>query len=251
MQVMEIYLAPQGEGIFIGEPSVFIRFFGCNLKCVWCDTAYSINPKEWRKANPESKEEPYTEMLVNEVFDVVLQYSTGDTPVVLTGGEPLLQRDFHVLADKLFSIGARVTVETNGTVIPSAWPAHLQLDNTKKQILWSISPKMSSARTAKPDKERLLVFMQRSEPMQLKFVISSVEDFHEALHLLHALPTYAYEPNIVFQPNGMLLDVYGIKKYLEILDWLQQLVIQEVLYKNVRVLPQLHAMIYGYEARGV
>lgn len=252
MQVMEIYLAPQGEGIYIGEPSVFIRFFGCNLRCSWCDTAYSINQREWKMANPESSEGPYTETTVKEIVDAILACSTGDTPVVLTGGEPLLQMDFHVLADKLFSLGLRVTVETNGTILPNVWPAHLQLDNTKKQILWSISPKMGSATTVKPDKEKLLQFLERGEPVQLKFVISTIADFNEAVKLLHAIPTYSYEPHIVFQPNGKILErAKGLHLYMEALDWMQGLLICKVPYKNARVLPQLHAMVHGWEARGV
>jgi 7-carboxy-7-deazaguanine synthase len=251
MQVMEIYRAPQGEGIFIGEPSVFIRFFGCNLRCSWCDTAYSINTKEWSKAFPEAEEGPYIEMSPNEIAEAVLTYG-GITQVVLTGGEPLLQMDFGKLTDKLISFGSRVTVETNGTVIPNEWPTFLRLSEAREQILWSISPKMSSAATVKPDKEKLEMFLTRGEPVQLKFVISTIADFDEAIHLLNTLSIYTCEPHIVFQPNGMVLDQeFGLAAYIGRLKWMQALLLQKVQYKNARVLPQLHAMIHGWEARGV
>ena len=251
MQVMEIYLAPQGEGIYIGEPSIFVRFFGCNLRCSWCDTAYSINSKEWKKAFPEAEEGPYTEMSPDEGVEAILGYG-GITPVVLTGGEPLLQMDFGKLTDKLISLGSRVTVETNGTVIPNEWPTFLRLSEARHQILWSISPKMDSAATVKPNKEKLEMFLTRGEPVQLKFVISTIADFHEAAQLLHDLHTYAYEPHIVFQPNGMVLDQeFGLAAYIGRLKWMQEFILREIPYKNARVLPQLHAMIHGWEARNV
>jgi 7-carboxy-7-deazaguanine synthase len=252
MQVMEIYLAPQGEGIFIGEPSIFVRFFGCNFRCVWCDTAYSINIKEWKRANPDSEEDPYSEMSVDDVVAEILTLGGVDTPVVLTGGEPLLQMQFGQLADRLLAFGKRITVETNGSVLPSTLPTLLRYEEQKARMLWSISPKMGSAITTKPDMTIAEAFLMRQEPVQLKFVISNIADAHECRNLLSTWPIEKYEPHIVFQPNGKILKLSrGLKVYVETLQWLQEFVDREMISSNVRVLPQLHAMIHGPEARGV
>ena len=252
MQVMEIYLAPQGEGVNIGEPSIFIRFFGCNFRCAWCDTAYSINIKEWKRANPDSEEDPYTEMSIDDVLGETLLLGGVDTPVVLTGGEPLLQMQFGQLVDRLLAFGKGITVETNGSVLPSTMPTLLRYDQHKSKILWSISPKMGSAITTKPDLAMVEAFLMRKEPVQLKFVISNMTDAHECRNLLSTWPIEKYEPHIVFQPNGKILKhSQGLKNYMEALQWLQEFVDREMISSNIRVLPQLHAMIHGYEARGV
>lgn len=252
MQVMEIYLAPQGEGIFIGEPSIFVRFFGCNFRCVWCDTAYSINIKEWKSANPDSEEDPYEEMSVDDVVAVILTLGGVDTPVVLTGGEPLLQMQFGQLADRLLAFGKRITVETNGSVLPSTIPTLLRYDEQKPRMLWSISPKLGSAITTKPDIAIIEAFLMRKEPVQLKFVISNASDAQECRNLLSTWPIEKYEPHIVFQPNGRILDnSRGLENYVETLGRLQKFVDREIPCPNTRVLPQLHAMIHGPEARGV
>ena len=45
MQVVEIFKSIKGEVALIGTPLVFIRLWGCNMKCIWCDTTYSWAPE--------------------------------------------------------------------------------------------------------------------------------------------------------------------------------------------------------------
>src|SRR4051812_8038572 len=107
MNVMEIYRSVQGEGTLMGVPTTFVRFFACNLRCSWCDTKYSWSARDggtWDVLRPEE---------VASQVDAL-----GARHVVLTGGEPTLQRDLASLAQQLRDSGHHLTVETNTTVFP-------------------------------------------------------------------------------------------------------------------------------------
>ncbi|MDO5845797.1 MAG: radical SAM protein [Methanocorpusculum sp.] len=101
MNVTETFSSLQGEGMRQGLPCFFIRLAGCNLRCAWCDTAYSF----------ESGENKSVEELVKEVADSGLSY------VCITGGEPLLQKEELLpLLEVLHAAGITVDIETNGTI---------------------------------------------------------------------------------------------------------------------------------------
>lgn len=120
--VTEIFYTLQGEGPFIGYPSVFIRLGGCiEPFCPWCDTEYA-----WHE---------FTELGTDEIMTEIRHYSCKD--VVITGGEPLLQwesglRDLH---KKLVLSGYRIFYETSGKAgIPSITDATVIL--SPKYIDW-------------------------------------------------------------------------------------------------------------------
>ncbi|MGH9816311.1 MAG: radical SAM protein [Candidatus Acidiferrales bacterium] len=108
MQITEIFKSIQGESTHAGLPCIFVRTTGCNLRCNWCDTSYSFYGG--------------TKMSVEEVLGEVRDFSRGaaEPPgepvrlVELTGGEPLLQPDAVLLAERLLAEGYTVMVETSG-----------------------------------------------------------------------------------------------------------------------------------------
>ena len=104
-RVVEIFRSLQGEGIYLGEPMTFIRFYGCNLSCDYCDTQY---------AGDESNA---NEMSVEQVVNAVKRETQSGEYVSLTGGEPLLRADFILeIAPALKEAGFRIYLETNGTL---------------------------------------------------------------------------------------------------------------------------------------
>src|SRR5208337_594236 len=83
-KILEIFRSIQGEGKYAGVAQVFVRFFKCNTRCVWCDTPASIG--DGKRTYKEFSQED----LLSQV-DVLYE---GCHSVSITGGEPLLQKDF-------------------------------------------------------------------------------------------------------------------------------------------------------------
>jgi len=100
LRVNEIFHSIQGESTQAGEPCVFVRLTGCNLRCSWCDTAYAFHAG--------------SEMSVEEVVARVRGY--GCRLVEVTGGEPLLQREAVPLLEALLRAGHDVLLETGGSL---------------------------------------------------------------------------------------------------------------------------------------
>ena len=185
MHVAETFTSLQGEGMLAGVPSFFIRTSGCNLRCVWCDTPYT----SWR---PEGGRVG-VEDLVRLAVEVGLPH------VVITGGEPLLQRELPALTSGLVGRGHHVTVETAGTLAPE-FSCHLL----------SLSPKTANSdpggpwrdrhrsRRRNPDPLRLL--LARHPEYQLKFVIQGEEDLAEVAALVDRLG--AERGRVLLMPEG-------------------------------------------------
>ncbi len=80
VQLNELFVSIEGEGIFAGTKTLFIRFSGCHLKCYWCDTKYSLSPNSGKS---------YT---INQAKHLIFNHLQPNIyKVNFTGGEPLLQ----------------------------------------------------------------------------------------------------------------------------------------------------------------
>jgi 7-carboxy-7-deazaguanine synthase len=101
-KISEIFLSYQGEGPFAGSRQLFLRFYGCNLNCVYCDTFL----------------ESYKSFSKDGLLGKILDFEDDYKELALTGGEPLLQTDFLKEFLPLFRKhrGHEVYLETNGTL---------------------------------------------------------------------------------------------------------------------------------------
>ncbi len=144
--------------------------------------------------------------------------------VCLTGGEPLLQEDIYKLIDKII-VNHKILIETNGSILIDKLP-------TEENLVISLDIKTPSSGMEKMMKFENLEYLGPKD--FVKFVIFDDRDFEYAKNIIEK---YEIERDIVFQPVG------GIN-----LRWLAERVINEKI--NVRVLPQLHKIIWG-EKRGV
>lgn len=211
LNVCEIFASIQGESTCSGLPCVFVRLTGCNLRCVYCDTAYSL-------------EDGY-EMTADEVIEAVCSYHIG--LVEITGGEPLLQEGVFPLVTSLLDLGFAVLIETNGTVSVRA------LDHRAVVIMDVKCP--SSGMAGRTDMDNIAWLRQEDE---VKFVLSGRADYEWAKCFVtkHALIERC---KVLFSP------VYGILRPAELAGW----IVADSL--AVRLNLQIHKYIFGPDVRGV
>lgn len=207
MKICEMFRSIQGEGKLIGVPTYFIRSIGCNLDCAWCDTKYSFDGG--------------TEMSIDEIVDS----ARDEMHICLTGGEPMIQREFPELLDRLLEAGKHVTIETNGSISIKNLP-------DSENVLVSMDIKCPSSKMVERMDWNNLALLKPKD--QLKFVLADEGDYDFAIDIVRR---YKPDTEIIFSPVGGM-DARPIAER----------VVESGL--NIRVLLQLHKIIWG-DKKGV
>lgn len=237
MQLSEQFSTLQGEGKYLGVPSYFIRTTGCNLRCAWrnpdgtttlCDTPYT----SW-------KPEKGNELNLSQVLETLK--GTHIKHVVITGGEPTMQRDLAGVVDALTSNHYRVTVETNGTFyIPNMRKAFMsispKLKNSYAQPEGSIEAKMHASKNQWEETTRK--WMETND-YQLKFVYNGMDDVEEILDIQKRLKVP--QRNIYLMPQGITTEQFQQK---------QKELFQICLNNGWNYTPRMHVDIFGNK-RGI
>ena len=150
IKVSEIFTSFQGEGPYVGTPATFLRLYGCNLDCEWCDTDIST----------------YEMLSVDDVAEIILtqmEFNNIKT-LIITGGEPTLQMEEIKRLIKELPEDIKIQMETNGSLFEYI-----------PEIEYVISPKQ--------DKEKVFENYYNYENTFFKFVITSQEDIDEVISL--------------------------------------------------------------------
>jgi organic radical activating enzyme len=222
----EVFASIQGEGASAGTPSTFIRLAICNLRCSWCDTGYT-----WDWAN-YSRSEQVMELSVDEAFSAIAALAPRN--VVITGGEPLLQRrQLAPLAGSLKQAGFCIEVETNGTVAPG------ELGPLIDQ--WNVSPKLESSGNQGLARIRPAVLEQfAAQPCSFfKFVVSAPPDVDEAAALAGTAGLPA--ARVILMPEGRSFAELAARS-----TWLAE----ACAVRGFRFSTRLHILLWG-DRRGV
>lgn len=207
MKVVEDFYSLQGEGKYAGVPSYFVRTTGCNLRCAWknsdgsvtkCDTPYT----SW---NPEAGKNVTAEDIIKKLQLLKC------THVVITGGEPTLQRDLPDVVRQLQNAGYLVTIETNGTKFASM-----------KHAFLSISPKLMSsyaqeensreAQLHKANNQFVKVVKEyvKENDYQLKFVYNNSDDEEEIMSVQEEIGVPS--DHIYLMPQGIAPEQFREKQ---------------------------------------
>lgn len=157
LRITEIFHSIQGESSHAGRPCVFVRLTGCNLRCRWCDSAYTFTGGE--------------KLALEDVVDRVKAY--GCNLVEITGGEPLAQAEALPLIARLLDDGFEVLIETSGSIDVTP------VDRRAKLILDIKCP--GSGEAAKNRWENLDDLRPHDE---LKFVVADRADYEWARALI-------------------------------------------------------------------
>jgi 7-carboxy-7-deazaguanine synthase len=210
MRVTEIFFSLQGEGTRAGRPCVFVRFTGCDLRCVYCDTEYAFHGG--------------TDMSREEILEAVGRYPSRF--VLLTGGEPTLQKELPGLAEDLIGLGYEVAVETHG---------QRPLDALPPSVVRIVDVKTPGSGQTTTDFGYLDRLMAHDE---VKFVVCSEEDFawSAAVVRRHGLERRAH---VLFAP------AWGRVHPRDLARWLLESGL------DARLSIQVHKVVWGPDARGV
>ncbi len=226
IDISEIFLSIQGEGLYTGEPTIFVRFQGCDLGCTYCDSKYTWKP------NKESSSSRFT---TKEIIEELLTYDKiGNTNVnwlCITGGEPLQQYNGFLELVAGIRKTYKIEVETSGLIpLPTGY-IFTDVDS------WVVDVKLPSSGVTKfPVLEDLRRLRLKD---QVKFVIETDEDFLYAYKILNKYPTDA---RVLVSPK---FDDKG-----EVDEKLMQDCVDFCITNGCRLSLQIHKYIWGMK-RGV
>lgn len=216
-KVNEIFSSIDGEGIRTGLSAVFIRLYGCNLNCSYCDTRYSCENNE------------YTLMSLMNILEKVLSY--GVPRVTLTGGEPLIQPGVKDLINSLLANDIEVNIETNGAVdLNEFWEYKY---NSK--VIFTMDYKCACSGMEDRMKLGNLHLLQPKDV--IKFVVSNYNELEKMEYILKESECKA---------RPYVSPVFGAIDPKELVEY----VLDNELY-NVTVQVQLHKIIWNPNMRGV
>lgn len=226
MKIIEIFDSIDGEGIRTGQPATFIRLAGCNLRCSYCDTVYSLFGEE----TPCE----YTEMTIEEIIKKV---NTTYKRITLTGGEPLVHKDSAKLVTELLNMGCEVNIETNGAVDIVEFLSRIPESD---KLFFTIDYKLPSS--GMTDKMIWKNFLNLRQCDVIKFVVGSDEDMELTIDIVKKLKQmYEKMPHIFI---GAVYGMYEPQKLVEI-------ILKEEVLADARYQIQLHKVIWNPDERGV
>jgi len=250
LKVAELFYSIQGEGRYMGVPSIFLRTFGCNFRCAGfgmpkgqlsteveeiaevahmftkyedlplvstgCDSYASWDPR-FKDLSPLME----SDAIANRIMEILPFGQWGTEHLVITGGEPLLgwQRAYPDLLNNPKMANLReITFETNGTQKLSPefkeFLINWSLDGVgkPKQVTFSVSAKLSCSGELREDaiKPEVVCEYQEVGYTYLKFVISTEEDAEEALAVSQIYQAAGFKGPIYLMPVGGVESVYTL-----------------------------------------
>ena len=231
--VMEIFGPTiQGEGMVIGQKTMFVRTGGCDYSCSWCDSKFT-----WDGTGKS------TAMKADEIISSLKEIGgEAFSHITISGGNPALHKGIGTLINQCHEQGWKVAIETQG----SFWQDWLlDIDDV------TISPKPPSS-LMKTDFNKLDLLMQnlKNSNVSLKVVIFDEEDFGYA-EMIHT--RYPNVPFFLQVGNDDVLTIDDqalVSILLKRFEWLIDRSMKSTIMNDAKVLPQLHALIWGNK-RGV
>jgi organic radical activating enzyme len=263
IKIAELFYSVQGEGRYMGVPSVFLRTFGCNFKCAGfgmsrgelSEEANNIDPTKYTDYkmlplvstgcdsyaswDPRFKDlSPLVETdgIVERIMEMLPHGEWHDEHLVITGGEPLLgwQKQYPDLLSHPKMKGLKeITFETNGTMrLTTAFKEYLAdwaFGGDEREITFSVSAKLPCSGepwddAIKPDR---VVEYEQYGTAYLKFVIATEQDFADAECAIAAYRKAGFNGHVYLMPVGGVESVYAMNN------------------KNVALLAMKHGLRYS------
>jgi len=225
----------QGEGMVIGQKTMFVRTAGCDYSCSWCDSAFTWDGSGKHLIKQMDVEEIWKELttLGGDRFSFV----------TISGGNPALLKNLDSLISLLREKGIKIGLETQGSKWQD-WFYHID------ELTLSPKPPSSGMVT---NFEMLDTITQRLESFNnfsIKIVVFDDEDFEYAKNIHKRYPNAPFFLQ-VGNPDSTTVDQDTlVQDLIQQYEWLINLVVEDSELNDVKVLPQLHTYVWGNK-RGV
>jgi len=246
IKLAELFYSIQGEGRYMGVPSIFLRTFGCNFKCAGfgmpkgelsteassldptqyteyhtlplvttgCDSYASWDPR-FKGLSPQVE----TGEIVDRILGLLPYNEWRDEHLVITGGEPLLgwQRSYPELLGNFKMRNLKeITFETNGTQeLDNGFKQYLiewQQQDNAREITFSVSPKLSVSGEKREEAIRpeIVCDYEQVGYAYIKFVVATEDDANEALEVSNLYRNAGFKGPIYLMPVGGVESVYAL-----------------------------------------
>lgn len=232
-RVSEIFTSIEGEGIFVGKKTLFIRFSGCHLKCRWCDTKYALPLDSG------------TDYQIDEIKDLIIKELQPFTyKVNFTGGEPLLQTEAVIeLAD---FVKKQTNVETY--LESSCFDSELFSKVLPYIDICKIEFKTDDSKVVEDEEYDNLILneikclelaVESNKATYIKIVVTNSTNLESFKNLVYNISEKIKPSDIlglIIQPS-FGIDQPTVNKLLDTYDIVQPM------FPEVRIIPQLHKEI--------
>jgi len=245
IKVSELFYSIQGEGRFMGVPSVFLRTYGCNFTCqgfgmpkgtLSIEAAHIARNVEQYKTykelplvttgcdsyaswHPAFKDlSPMIEVdgLAEAIVDTLPFKEWRDEHLVTTGGEPLLgwQKSYPDLLEHEVMKGCKdITFETNGTMrLTDKFKEYLSMRSGHTEFTFSVSAKLPASGEIWKDaiKPKVVCDYENYGHVYLKFVVATEEDIQDALRATQEYRNAGFQGPVYLMPVGGVESVYSL-----------------------------------------
>jgi 7-carboxy-7-deazaguanine synthase len=207
LRISEIFFSLQGETSRAGLPTVFIRLTGCPLRCGYCDTTYAFTGGNT--------------MSLTAILAEVARHST--PYVCVTGGEPLAQKNVHLLLRQLCDAAYAVSLETSGALDVSA---------VDQRVMKILDIKTPASGEVNKNLWGNLDYLAATD--EIKFVLCDEADYQWAKECLIERKL-SDKCSVIFSP------AQGQISATDLAEW----ILRDGL--NVRLQIQLHKILWGNE----
>jgi len=224
----------QGEGMVIGQKTMFIRTAGCDYSCSWCDSAFT-----WDGSAKQQVRQMAPEEIWNELVEIG---GENFSHVTISGGNPVLLKNIQFLLTVLKENGIRTAIETQG----SKWQEWLlQIE----EVTISPKPPSSKMKTDFIILDSIIRKLERKD-FSLKVVVFEDYDFEYAVKVHKRYPHVPFFLQVGNDDTKTMDDAALIKNLLQKYERLIEKTVQCKEMNDAKVLPQLHALVWGNK-RGV
>jgi 7-carboxy-7-deazaguanine synthase len=224
----------QGEGMVIGQKTMFIRTAGCDYRCTWCDSAFTWDGSAKHLIKQMTAEEIWSQLklLGGDAF----------SHVTISGGNPVLLKHMDELVTLLKENNIRIGLETQG----SKWQDWLcEIDD----ITISPKPPSSGMDTDFAALDRVIEGLDGCN-FSLKVVVFDDVDFDYAVKIHTRYPSIPFFLQVGNEDVHTTDDGSLVARLLERYEWLIEKAIASSDMNDAKVLPQLHTLVWGNK-RGV